>query len=157
MSSKFSPNDILQFTNLIYQGRPVTVVPYGYTVSVASLAQGASVTQSLNITANADFILTEIKARSGIGTAQNVSTKVAPYVRVLITDSGSNEQFTNSAVDLENYSTNGDSEAGGLPYMRFISGRTSLSITMTSYAPTAETYSIDLYLEGVLVRAFSGA
>ena len=157
MSSKFSPNDILQFTNLIYQGRPVTVVPYGYTVSVASLAQGASVTQSLNITANADFILTEIKARSGIGTAQNVSTKTAPYVRVLITDSGSNEQFTNAAVDLENYSTNGDSEAGGLPYMRFISGRTSLSITMASYAPTAETYSIDLYLEGVLVRAFSGA
>lgn len=155
MSSKFSPNDILQFTSLIYGGQPVSVVPYGYTVTFAALAQGDSQTQSLNITANADFILTEIKARSSIGTAQNVSTKTAPYVRVLITDSGSNEQFTSAAVDLENYSTNGDSEAGGLPYMRFISGRTSLSINATSYAPTAETYAIDLFLEGVLVRAFS--
>lgn len=157
MSSKFSPSDVMDFVRAIYGAQRVNIVPYGYTVTFTALAQGAQQTAQLNITGNADFILTEIKARSGISAAQNVSTKTAPYVRLLITDSGSNEQFTNAAVDLENYATNGDSEAGGLPYMRFIAGRTSLTMVATNYAPTAETYAtIDIFLEGVLVRAFSG-
>jgi len=54
--------------------------------------------------------------------AQNVSTKTAPLVRMLVTDSGSNEQFTNVAVDLENYSTNGNI-INSLTYPRIISGR----------------------------------
>ena len=86
--------------------------------------------------------------------AQTVSTKTAPLARILITDSGTNEQFTNAAVDLENYSTNGNI-VNDLPYPRIVSGRSTLTIQLTSYEAT-NTLNIDLSLEGVLVRAFTG-
>jgi hypothetical protein len=156
--SKFTAADVQAFTASLYGARRLNIVPYGYTVTFLALAQNAQQTQTLNITGNADFILTAINARSQIGAIQNVGNKTAPFVRLLIVDGGSNEQFTNSAVDLENYCTNGVNESGGLPYMRFISGRTALILTATNYAPTAETYtSIDVFLEGVLIRAFSGS
>lgn len=131
------------------------ITPYGYTATFAALAQNATATQQINITANGDFVLTGLRHRAQIGAAQTVSTKTAPFVRVLLTDSGSNEQFTAQAVDLENYSQNGVAPVA-LPYPRFIQGRTSLTVQATNYAPTAETYTtLDVFLEGVLVRKFS--
>ena len=76
-------------------------------------------------------------------------------MRMLVTDSGSNEQFTNVAVDLENYSTNGNI-INALAYPRIISGRSSLTIALTSYE-ASNTLNIDIMLEGVLVRAYSGS
>lgn len=131
------------------------ITPYGYTATFLLLAQNTTQTQQINITANGDFVLTGVKHRAQIGAAQTVSTKTAPFVRVLLVDSGSNEQFTAQAVDLENYSQNGVAP-NALPYPRFVQGRTSLTVQATNYAPTAETYtSIDVFLEGVLVRKFS--
>lgn len=150
--NNFSFQDLRQFASEIYGGRPVVMQPYGYSVTFTGLAQGASASQQLSITANADFIMTEILYRPGAGAAQNVSTKTAAFVRLLITDSGTNEQYTNSAVDLENFATNGGFDRS-IPYPRWIGGRTSLTFQATNYAPTAETYSFDVYLSGVLVRA----
>jgi hypothetical protein len=148
----FSFQDLRQFASEIYQGRPVVMTPYGYTVTFTGLAQNAQASQQLSITANADFILTEICYRPAIGAAQTVSNKTAAFVRLLITDSGTNEQYTNSAVDLENFATNGGI-GRVLPYPRWIGGRTSLTFQAFNYAPTAETYTFDVYLSGVLVRA----
>lgn len=153
---RYSFLDLQAFASAIYNGRQLLMVPYAYNVTVLALAQNGVSNQSLSITANADFILTGMKYRAQIGAAQTVSNKTAAFVRVLITDSGSNEQFTNAAVDLENYSTNGG-DSRDLPFPRFIQGRTALTMQFTNYAPTAETYtSIDFMLEGVLVRAVSG-
>jgi hypothetical protein len=156
---RYSFLDIQAFVAQLYrdpasgQGINVTLVPYGYTSTFLDLAQGQTLTNSLNITANADFVLTGLKYRAGTETMQTVSDKTAAFVRVLLTDSGSNEQFTNQAVDVENYSTNGG-DSRDLPYPRLIQGRTSLTIQATNYSPdTGETYTtLDLYLEGVLVR-----
>lgn len=157
MSSKFSATEIDNFLRTIYGASRLNVIPYGYTVTFTALAQNAQQTGVLNITGNADFVLTNIRARAQIGAAQNVSTVTAPFVRLLITDSGSNENFTNAAVDLVNWASMSFSTAGSLPYPRFIAGRTALTLAATNYAPTAETYtSIDVFLEGVLVRAFTG-
>lgn len=83
-----------------------------------------------------------------------MGNKTAPYVRALITDSGSNEQFSAAAVDLETLSSN-DAKMRPLPYPRVISGRSTLSVQVTNYAPTAETYTtLDIVLSGVLVRAY---
>jgi hypothetical protein len=84
---------------------------------------------------------------------QNVSTKTAPLARILVVDSGSNEQFTNSAVDLENYSTNGNI-INTLSYPRIISGRSTLTVTLTSFE-ASQTLNVDVFFEGVLVRAYS--
>lgn len=148
---KYSFLDIQAFASSLYGGQRLTLVPYAYTVTFLALAQATQATQQLAITANADFILVGFKHRAQIGAAQVIQTKTAPFVRLLVTDSGSNQQFTNSAIDLENYSENGwgDKE---LPFPRFIQGRTALTIQATNYAPTAETYtSLDVVLNGVLV------
>lgn len=149
--------ELQAFANQIYGGRPLVMVPYGYALTFTSLAQNATQTQQLSITANADFILTGIKYRASIGSAETVSNKTAAFVRLLVTDSGTNEQFTSGPVDLENYATNGASQVGGLPYPRFISGRTALTVTATNFSPGGgQTYLLDLFFEGLLVRTYSG-
>jgi hypothetical protein len=157
MNTGFSLLELQAFANQLYQGRPLVMVPYGYTVTFAGLTANATQTQTLSITANADFILTKVKSRTTIAAAaQTISNLTAPQMRVLITDSGSNEQFTNQAVDLVNYSTIGQSDIGNLPYPRFISGRTSLSIVLSEYGGVVATENVDLFLEGLLIRTYSG-
>lgn len=153
---RYSFLDLQAYATQLYKSAAVLLQPYGYTVTVNSLAPAGTSTQSLSITANADFILTGLKYRATIAAAaQTVSNKTAACVRLLITDSGTNQQFTQNAVDLENYSTNGG-DSRDLPYPRFIQGRTALSLAFTSYA-AAETYApLDLFLEGCLVQLYSG-
>jgi len=152
-----SINELQAYLGQIYGPEArLTVVPYAYPIQFVTLAQNASSTAQLSITANADFVWLGLAYRAAIAAAQNVSTKTAAFLRLLITDSGSNEQFTSAAVDLENYSTNGG-DARDLPYPRWIGGRSALTFQLTNYAPTAETYSsIDILLSGVLVRKFTG-
>lgn len=140
----------------IARGQTPVLTPYGYNVTVNTLAPAGVNTSQLSITANSDFICTGVKYRAMIAAAaQTVSTKTAAAVRLLVTDSGTNEQWSQAAVDLENYSMNGG-EARDLPFPRLVQGRTSLTLQFTSFA-AAETYApIDLYLEGVMVRLMSG-
>jgi len=146
--------DIEAFASKFYSGRPLLLVPYGYNVTFSSLAAGASATQTINIAANADFIITSLNHRANVAAAaQTVSSKTAPLARVLITDSGSNEQFTNSAVDLENYSTNGN-VINAYYYPRIVSGRSTLTVQLTSYE-ASNTLNVDIFFEGVLVRAYA--
>jgi len=155
-SEGFSISDLEQFASRFYGGKPLLLVPYAYNTTFTGLSAGSTQTNTLNITANADFILLNFhhRASANLASSQNVSTKLAPYCRVTITDSGTNEQFTNSAVDLENYSTNGNI-INMLPYPRIISGRSTLTIQLTNYDSSNAVASLDLMFEGVLVRAFS--
>lgn len=135
-----------------YQGRALNLIPYGYNLTFLSLAAAGTASQTLSIAANADFILTGIHHRSNVAAAgQTVQTKTAPLIRMLITDSGSNEQFTNSAVDLENYSSN--DFMINLDYPRIVSGRSTLTVQLTNY-DAAQTYNTDIFFRGVLVRAY---
>ncbi len=153
-SEAYSIADIEAFASKFYQGRALLLTPYGYNLTFSSLAAGTSATQTVNIAANADFIITGLHHRANVAAAgQNVSTKVAPLARILITDSGSNEQFTNSAVDLENYSTNGNI-INKFDYPRIVSGRSTLTVQITSYE-ASQTLNIDVFFEGVLVRAYA--
>ena len=153
-SGNYGIGEIEAYASKFYQGRPLLLTPYGYNLTFSSLTAGSSSSQVLNITANADFILLNIHHRANVAAAgQTVSNKVAPLARMLITDSGSNEQFTNAAVDLENYSTNGNI-INLLPYPRIISGRSTLTVQITSYE-ASQTLNIDVFFEGVLVRAYA--
>jgi hypothetical protein len=86
--------------------------------------------------------------------AQTVANKTAPLCTILVTDSGTNEQFTNAAVDLESYSTNGNI-INNLPYPRIVSGRSTLTVQLNSYE-ASQTLNVYLSFDGVLVRAFTG-
>ena len=142
------------FLAKFYGGRKLQVVPYAYNVTFTALAAATSATQIISIAANADFVLLGLNHRANVAAAvQTVSSKTAPLARILITDSGSNEQFTAQAVDLENTSSN-DAKENWLPYPRIISGRSTLTVQLTNY-DAAATYNIDVMFEGVLVRAYN--
>ncbi len=130
------------------------IVPYAYPITFTGLAQTNVQTSTINIAANADFFCVGGAYRANVGAAQNVGNKTAAFIRVLLTDTGSNDQFTNSAVDLETYFTN-DAKINFWSYPRVVQGRTALQVQVTSYAPTAETYALDLVLRGALVYAFA--
>lgn len=158
MSADFSYRDVEAFAAQYYsaQGvkRTLKLIPYGYNLIFLAVAQNAQPIAQLQIAANADFVFTAFSHRAQIGAIQNLSTVTAPFLRMLITDSGSNEQFTNSAVDLLNYGGN-TAAFRNLPYPRIISGRSSLAVQLFNYAPTAESYTtVDLFFEGVLVRSY---
>jgi len=157
--NQYSISDIEAFAARFYKddaGNPIPllITPYGYTATFLALAQGISATQQLNIAANADFMCLGLSVRAQIGAAQTVSTVTAPFVRLLVTDSGSNEQFTAQGVDVINWASSAQLEHR-LSYPRIVAGRSSLTVQATNYAPTAETYtSIDVFFDGVLIRAF---
>lgn len=156
MGDNYSTVDIEAFVSRFYPTQRMLITPFGYPLTFAALAQNASATATVAIAANADFIMLAVRHRAQIGAPQNIGTKTAPFVRILIIDSGTNEQYTNGAVDLENYSTNGQYDHS-LPYPRIISGRSVLTVQVTNYAPTAETYTtLDILFEGVLARAYTG-
>lgn len=154
-SDSYSISDIESYASKFYQGRPLLLTPYSYVLTFSALAAGTSQTQTLSITANADFIFLQMHHHANVGNAaQTVNNKTAPLVTILVTDSGTNEQFTNAAIDLESYSTNGNI-INNLPYPRIVSGRSTLTVAMTSYEAT-NTLNIYLSFDGVLVRAFTG-
>lgn len=155
----FSLTEIQAFLAQLYGGRTgvipaMTVSPYAYNLSFTGLAQGTTQQQQLSIQANADFILTRINHRASIGAAQTVSSKTAPFIRALIVDSGTGDQFSSAAFDLENMSTN-DGKMRELTYPRVIQGKSALSVSLTNWAPTAETYAVDLLFGGFQVRLYA--
>ena len=157
--NQYSLADIETFCARYYGALAFTIIPYGYNMTFPALAQGTVQTQQLNVVANADFMLLAIGHRSYLSTqaaSQLQGTMLAPFIRMLLTDGGSNQQLSNQSVDLNNYgSGGGDNFYHRLPYPRIISGRSTLQVQMTNYAPFAESYYTDLYFEGVQVYAFS--
>lgn len=157
MSAGYSIADLESYISRFYQGRPLLITPYAYslTYTAAQLTAGATVSQVINIAANADFVAVGFNYRSFAATAttQTNATEDQPFVRILVTDSGSNEQFTNSAVDITNYAT-GQNFLQSLPYPRIVSGRSTLTVQATNYSSNT-AYGLDLSVSGVLVRAYA--
>ena len=153
----YSFPNIEAFCARFYQGRKLSLTPYTYTLTFTNLAAsgsaGAQATQNLNIQANADFLflsLSHLANINGTVASQSVSGKISPYVRILLTDSGSAQPLMNAATALESLSDNGAPERA-LPYPKWLQGRTSLQVQLTNYASVA--YDIDVAFKGVNVQA----
>lgn len=130
------------------------IEPYHYSLTFTGLAAGASATQLLTINSNADFVLTQLNHHANVANAaQNASTKTVPLVNAVITDTGSQRPFFNSATDLENVSANLNPNRV-LPYPRWLAGNTSVQVQLTNY-DAAATYNVLLTLSGVSVRRYS--
>jgi hypothetical protein len=132
------------------------IEPYSYTYSVTGLsAVGGTSAGQLAINANADFVCTRISYTASVGTVQTLGTKPIAQVRATIIDAGSARPFFNTATALENFASN-EYPNRFLPYPRWLSANTTLSIQLVGYGTAAETYGIDLTFEGVAVRQYSG-
>lgn len=154
-STGYSVSEIEDFVAKMYPNHEVIITPYAYSTTFLNLAQGAAASNVININANADFVMLGAHHRAALAVTQTAASKTAPFVRMMLTDSGSGENFTSVPVDLECYSTNGNI-VNSLPYPRIINGRTSLTVSVTNFAPLAETYTtLDVVLEGIQVRAYT--
>lgn len=148
-------SEIEAFISRFYKGVPMLIVPYAYPIPFSAVTQNATQTQVINIAANADFIFLGMRHRAWLAAAgQTVTTKNAPIGRILLIDSGSNEQFTQAPIQLDNYSTN-DAKVLDLPYPRVIAGRTTITAQYTNNSPAAESQNVEIALVGVQVRAYS--
>lgn len=161
MSSKYPPSEIEAFCARYYVNadgtpRALSILPYAYQAQFTALTAALQQTVVINIAANADFVALGMRTRAGVGAGVgiNVGTIPVPFARLLITDTGTNEQFTNTQVDLHNYAPTAPYSLE-LPYPRIVSGRSTLSCVITMYAPAAETVTtLELSIYGVLVRAY---
>lgn len=157
-NAAYGPLEMQSFAAQFYpngaDGSPpkLTMVPFAFPLTYPALAPGVTLNLIVTVPANADFLLLAIHHHATIAAAaQTVSTKTAPCVRMLITDTGSSESFTNAPVDLENYSQN-DGKENALAFPRLIGGLTSLNVQVTSFA-AAETYNpLEIFLEGIRIR-----
>lgn len=164
MQGNYNLSELQAFVRSLYSQRQgdgsivtpsLYVAPYAYPITVATLAPAGVSTTQIPITANGDFLALWITHHATIAAAaQNASTKTVPCVRVLITDNGTAEQWTNAAVDLENYSTNVyDSKV--LPFPRLVQGKSSLTVQLTSFA-AAETYApLEFAIHGLLIKVLN--
>ena len=156
-----SPSELQAFINATYANDPATanvrrvVVPKKYGITFPAIALASTVTQVINISANGDFFLTRITYRASLaGAAQQAGSVPVPNLRCLFTDSASDEQWSNQAIDLSQWGM----QVGGemvleLPYPRVINGRASVNVSVTSFE-AASTPVLDLTLDGVLAKVF---
>ena len=158
-----SYNAIEAFVRRVYNpsGDPtldakLSIQPYAYRIGFADVAAAAAPQAVVNIAANADFVLVAPRYHAIIDAA--TGWDATPMIRVLLTDTGSQEQLMSEAVDLESYFGHPSTAEFRLTYPRIISGRSGLSVQILNYsnilaAPVAYKL-VELTFAGVLVRGF---
>lgn len=123
---------------------------YVYQVNVASLAGGANTTSTINIRADANFVLHKLAMYADIAAAvQTDSSRVLPAVTLQITDTGPGRQLFSDVVPLPSIFG-----AGGLPFIlpgpRLFAANSTISFAFTNIS-AATTYRIYLSLIGVQI------
>lgn len=128
----------------------VNIQPYSYRVAFQNLAAGTTQNGKLDANANSDFILLSPRYRA----TEAADVDAIPEVRVLLTDTGSSTQLSDSAIDLTTFFGHIGKAPVEMVYPRIIAGRSSLQIQVTNYGATAYT-NLELTFAGVLVQAYN--
>lgn len=116
-----------------------------YSTGRFALGVGASLTQNINLQADADFELLKLTFSADIaGALINNNTYPIPNATVLITDTGSGRQISNVAIPIEAILGIGK-EPFILSAPRLFTARSTIAITLISFeAATAYNISINL-------------
>lgn len=126
------------------KGRPYVRDYFTYSVTAASIAPGASVTDNIAINADSDFVWEKTSFSAAIADAtQTADSRVIPLVRVSITDGGSGRNLQDDPIPVNCIA--GDQ---GLPFNtsvpRVFDANATISVTMSNYS-AATTYT-NLYI-----------
>lgn len=127
---------------------PVISDFYVYETDFAAIAAGATVTNTINIQADADFVVQKLTYFADLAAAaQTDSGRVIPLVSVLITDTGSGRQLMSSAVPVPNIFGTGE-----IPYIltqpKIFAARSNIQIQVSNFS-AATAYNLKLSLIGV--------
>lgn len=128
----------------------MAVIPdfYIYETDFAALAAGSTVTNTINIQADADFVVQKLTFFADIAAAaQTDSGRVIPLCSVLITDTGSGRQLMSSAVPIPSMFGTGE-----IPYIlsqpKIFSARSNIQIQVANFS-AATAYNLKLSFIGV--------
>lgn len=131
--------------------------PYMYTSDFASIAAGASATNTINIEADANFRWeksTYMAANAAALTNLTVNTRIWPLVTILITDTGSGRQLMDSAIPIPSMFGSGE-----IPFIlqqpKIFSARSTITLTLTNF-DTALAMQIRLAFIGTKLFVVEG-
>lgn len=140
------PQVLIRPYNLIFSGSG------GTQPSFSAIAQNNISTSTATVQANADFVMTGAGYQMySVAAALTDSTDPLPQARVMLTDTGSNDQQSNLPIPLIGLGASVQYPGvTNLPYPRWINGRSSVTAQLTNLAAAALT--LDFWLIGVLVQ-----
>lgn len=144
MYKAVSFTEIEDIVGSLYQGKRTQIRPFTYSIAyAASFATLTSVTQTLKLLSNADFLLLEIMF------SNNGSYKFQ------LIDSASNERFFQNPIYAQNAAMDQiNSYFGALPFPRWIAGNSTIEATVLN--ETVGTLDpVSVVLRGVNVRVYS--
>lgn len=132
-----------------------TALPYVYTLSVATLAAGASTDATRTIDTDSIFILQKLAYAADVGgAAQTDSSRVVPLVSLQLRDGGSDRPFSDTPVPLSAYA--GEQ---GIPYLLptpyAFDGKSSIFALFENYSAGTTYANITIALHGVRVFGYS--
>ena len=124
---------------------------YIYKAIVSSLAAAASTTVTIQLEADADFVLVKTSYFADLaGTAQTDSTRIIPLVHVQIQDSSSGRNLQNLPIPLDSMAGRGE-----LPFVfpipRIFKANSSIKFTFDNFSAATTYTNIELSLIGFKV------
>lgn len=145
MQTVFPPSDLYNWVSRIYEpGSRLLLTEYAFPVYFGSIAAGGSAVQNVQMTQNADFVLTTIEC------TQDGNGGAVDDLKIAIVDNSTGEQFSNGLIPLNAISFWGTSAfKRNLPYPKWIAGVSSISLSL--YAETLEN-RVSLLLKGFQIR-----
>lgn len=154
---QFQIADIQRFLQRFYGSSRFLVTPFAYPIAFntsigAAGTATAKIPRSVNIQANADFLLTGV-AHYFPANAYAFG-KLVGAITIDFRESGSKEPFTDSPVMLENYSYNGVN-VRELDYPRFLAGGTNVEATIENVGDQTFADGLNVLMNGFLVRVFN--
>lgn len=129
---------------------PIDQEFYTYAINFSSLANGTSATDIINIENEAYFKVQKLTYVADLAlAAQTSSTTIVPLVTIVITDTGSGRQLSNTPISIP--ALFGTAELPFiLPTPKVYKPRSSISITVANYS-AATTYNLRINLHGAKI------
>ena len=121
-----------------------------YGTNFASIAAGATITNTIAIQADSDFEVQKLNYASDLAAGvQTDSSRTIPQCTIIILDTGSGRQLMNQAIDLTTFFGNG-LQPFILPMPKTFRANTALSVALTNYS-AAQVYNVKLSFIGVKI------
>lgn len=130
---------------------------YSYTLSIPSLAAGATATDVVNIENDSQFVWIKSTYFADIaGGAQTENTRVIPLINMQITDSGSARQFFDEAQPI-----NSIAGQGAIPFILpapfIFNNNANINASFTNFSNATTYINIKLTLHGFRVYEFGNS
>lgn len=148
---------LLQMLESLLRAKQVIKKPFTYstTFSNANLTAAATVTNQLQIQADAPFLIQAQTYAANVAAAgQTASTATYPIASVLLTDTGSGMQLSNQAVPVTSLFGNGQFPFV-LPEPYLLQAKANLQVAVTN-SDAAQAYNLTLNFHGVKLFAYQG-